>query len=142
MKHSLFRFLSLSAAFWLIACGGGDSSGGGGGSTNSSTPALSAVVLTPSSVAAGSTVTFTITFYYTDALGDLDGGVVYLQYNGVDNNLATFGSSYAGSTSGYAVFTLSPLALNSTKGTVTIPVSIADKLGNKSYSYNCTITQS
>lgn len=142
MKQFLFRFLSLWAAFWLIACGGGDSSGGGGGSTNASTPTLSAVVLTPSSVAAGSTVTFTITFYYTDALGDLDGGAVYLQYNGVDKNLATFGSSYAGSTSGYAVFTLSPLASNSTKGAVTIPVSIVDKLGNKSYSYNCTITQS
>ncbi len=77
MEESIFKTLSLLfALLFVAACGGGG--GGGGSSTTNSTPTLSAVVFSPTSAPAGSTKAFILAFNYTDPLGDLDGGYIYV----------------------------------------------------------------
>ncbi len=136
IKTFLLILLWLASAGFL-ACGG--SSSGGGGS-NPNAPSISSVNFSLTSYTHSTSSTFSVIFTYSDANGDLDSGTFNWTYNNAART-KTLPSSLAGSTSGSLSLTLDTITLNSTVGTVSIPVSLTDKAGNSSSTVYVNITQ-
>lgn len=138
VRTFLLILLGLASAGFL-ACGGSGSGGGGG---NPNAPSISSVYFSPSSSANNTLVTFRVTFNYSDANGDLDNGTFKWIYGNTSYTKTLLGTIAAGSTSGtVSSLALDPITLNTTVGTVSIPVSLIDNAGNSSSTVYVTITQ-
>jgi len=138
-KISALRYIGLIliAVVGIVTILG--SGGGGGGGTTSNAPVLSNFMWSPSSVAAGLTLTINGSFDFSDPNGNLNGGSFNYTYHGSTYTFQ-FPPEFAGVTNATVVFELLAV-LDSSTGTEAIPVWLVDNTGLSSNIVQVDFTQ-
>jgi hypothetical protein len=128
MKKSFLLLVFLTLFFILSCSSGGSSSGGGGGAA----PSLLSFAINPTTARTSTVVASTVSFTYTDADGDLDGGslVIHSNDDGTETSIA-LSSSFQGSTSGTGGGTFR-FQTQARAGTYTYQIWLVDRRGNRS----------
>jgi len=140
VSRSFPRNLFLIANLWLLlipGCSGRVDIGGGGADSGLS---LRSVSFAPSSVMAGATQSFTVSFGFNAPGGNLNGGRFNWIYEGAPNS-TILPEALAGLTSGSTSLILPSIPLSFTPGTVFITTWIQDRAGNTSNRVTIAVTQ-